>query len=163
MRCLAAASVFALSLAWTSAESIAKADELRVHVESVAVNAPAQSASDLLMSLTLKGYDVFSVGQFQAALQEADLLVSAVQVPDMLASLRSLELGAAHEAAATALLEFSASSQPAAASMQIAQQPIQVDLDLQVAALTCDTANPDDCAPETDSQNQGRGVENYSG
>lgn len=165
VRCLSAASVFALSLAWTSAQSIVQAEGLQVQVVSIATaNVPVQSASDLLMSLTLKGYDLFSVGQFRAALEEANLPATAVQAPDMLASLRSLDLGEAHAAAVASVLQLAATATPVIAAME-AVKPIQVDLDLQLAAITCDNDRADlnSCAVEPEDKNPGRGVENYSG
>jgi hypothetical protein len=164
VRCLSAVSVFALSLAWTSAQSIVQAGELQVQVVSIATaNVPVQSASDLLMSLTLKGYDLFSVGQFRAALEEANLPATAVLAPDILASLRSLELGEAHMAAVASVLQVSASPMPVVVVAE-AVEPIQIDLDLQLAALTCDnTADLQSCTVEPEDKNPGRGVENYSG
>jgi hypothetical protein len=161
MRCLSAASVLALSLAWTSA-SIVQAGELQVQVVSIATsNVPVQSASDLLMSLTLKGYDLFSVGQFRAALEEAKLPATAVLASDMLANLRLLDLGEAHLAAAASVLQISEG--PVIVEAAEAAKPIQIDLDLQLAALTCDNNDLGSCTVEPEDRSPDRGVENYSG
>jgi len=160
--CLSAASVLALSLAWTpSAE--ATIQSLLKHPVQDEGSAPAQSASDLLMSLTLRGYDLFSASQFRAAMEKAQLVPAAMPAgfaPEMMAHLRSLELGGAHIAAAAAILQVSAS--PGPSGNPVVPARASSPLDLNVAEITCDPLDMADCAPEPDL-NQGRGTENYSG
>jgi hypothetical protein len=160
-RCLSAASVLALSLAWTPS---AQATILYLkHPVQDEGSAPAQSASDLLMSLTLRGYDLFSASQFRAAMENAQLVPAAMPAgfaPEMMAHLRSLDLGEAHTAAAAAILRVSASPSPSSSPAV----PVKASnpLDLNVAEITCDPSDMADCTTETDD-NQGRGTENYSG
>lgn len=156
----------ALSLAWTATAQANVQGMAQIQAKSIAANAPVKSASDLLMSLTLKGYDLFSLGEFKAGLEDAKLVPASMQAgfaPEMMANLRSLELGEAHVAAAASFLQVAASPGPSATESTKPPIELNLNLDLQVAELTCDPADQADCTTEPDSENQGRGVENYSG
>lgn len=112
------------------------------------------------MSLTLKGYDLFSVDQFRAALQEARLPSPAERAdfgPAVLASLRSLQLGDTHEAVAASLLQAAASSPD---GKIFPTQLAEVELELK---LICDGAGIGSDCEILPQQRNVRGVEAYSG
>jgi hypothetical protein len=129
--------------------------------------------------MTLKGYDLFSVGQFRAALQEAVLPAAAGQAglaPAILASIRSLELGEAHEAVATNVLKgaldqalatkvWDVATPSRVASFQLAQAQLICDEDAVELRGDCMMTIPDTVPPGgvPAERNDGRGVENYSG
>jgi hypothetical protein len=124
------------------------------------------------MTLTLKGYDLFSIGQFQAALQEALLpatLERAGLAPAILASIQSLELGEAHEAVAAALLKDALNRASATSALGVAT-PVPVQL-AQAQQFLCDeeAGIGGDCSilinPEIPPKERidTRGVEGYSG
>jgi hypothetical protein len=122
------------------------------------------------MSLTLQGYDLFSIGQFQAALEA--LLPAAAQqaglAPAILASVRTLGFGQEHEAMASLVLKDALAVAPSAQgeSIQLAQaEEVICDGDAALAGDCMMQIVPGSIPPGgvPSLQNDGRGVENYSG
>lgn len=138
---LSAASLLALwgGVAGNADASIYQAAPTPIALQAVASAepAPATAASDLLMTATLRGHDLYSPDGLRAVLREALIPVSAERaqlVGEVMTSLRLMGLNQeAHAAAAEVLGE---ALQSAPADSFTAEQYAQLNEQLQAAGQT---------------------------
>lgn len=140
--CLSAASALVLAYGWSGAVLADTAQGTQPTAQPPAVESTMVSeafASDLLISSILKGYDVFSAADLNAALSEALSPMTperARMLPQLMANIRLLGFDEQEEAAALAIMNEALWSAPVDAVSSSELDRLAVALQVAAGAVT---------------------------